>query len=64
MPSRPLQYKKPRFKESTHEPACQKYPGAWRSDAKEIRRSLVVPALAVILYAVTFLGTGGRLAQA
>lgn len=64
MSSRQLQYRKPQFKETTQDPACQKNPSAWRSDAKEKRRSLVVPAPAVILYAVTFLGTGGRFGQA
>lgn len=64
MSSRPLQYRKPQFKETTQEPACQKYPSDWRSDAKEKRRNLVVPAPALILHAVTFLGTGGRFGQA
>jgi hypothetical protein len=32
--------------------------------AKEKRRILVVPAPAVLLYTVTFLGAGGRFGQA
>lgn len=64
MSSRLLDYSKPQFRETTQEPACQKYPGARRSDAKEKWRRLVVPAPAMILYAVTFLGTGDRVGQA
>ncbi len=64
MPSMPLPSIKPQFKETTQEPAGQKYPSAWPLDAREKRRSLVVSALAVILYAVTFLGTDGRYGQA
>ena len=64
MSSRPLQYGKPQFKETTQEPTCQKYSDASRSTAKVKRRSLVVPALAVILYAVTFFGMGVRFGQA
>ena len=63
MSSGPLQYRKPKFKETTQEPACQKYPGAWWWDAKEKRRSLVALAPAVLLYTVTFLGAGGRFGQ-
>ena len=37
--------------------------GSWRSAVKEKRRSLVVPAPAVILYTVLFLGAGGRFGQ-
>ena len=64
MSSMPLPCRKPQFKETTKEPACQDTPGTWRSDANEKRRSLVVPTHAAILCTVTFLGTGGRFGQA
>jgi hypothetical protein len=64
MSTMPLPCRKPQFKETTQELVCQKYPSALRPDAKENRRSLVVSVLAVILYAVTFVGIGGRFGQA
>jgi hypothetical protein len=64
MSSRPLQHRKPQFKETTQEPACQRYHGVWQSDDMEDRRKLVVPAPVIILNAVTFLGTGDRFGQA
>jgi hypothetical protein len=64
MSSRPLQYRKPPFKETTQEPTCRKYPDPWRWVAKEKGRILVVPAPAVLLCIVTFLGAGGRFGQA
>lgn len=41
----------------------QRYPSALRSDAKVKRRSLVVSTLAVVLYTITFIETGGRFGQ-
>jgi hypothetical protein len=64
MSSMLLQYRKPQIKQTTQKPVRQKYPRAWPSNAEEKRKSLVVPAPALILHALAFLGTGGRFGQA